>query len=98
MKFWLFIRKTIFFRLTYLEQELERVRTERDAEIERLRAEVRLLMDTLLKANGLPTIHPVAHDPLPISKGRMLPSQFRRAMEAKSEETIGEKDKAKAGA
>ncbi len=90
------LRRLVFFRLTFLEIELERVRTERDAEIERLRVEVRLLMDTLLKANGLPTIHPVSHDPLPISKGRVLPSQWRRAMEAKSDEATNSKDKAAA--
>ena len=93
------LRRFAFFRLTFLESELERVRIERDSEIERLRTEVRLLMDTLLAANGLPRLNPVVHDALPVTKGgRMLPSQFKRKMEQMSEEAVLAKDKAQVGA
>jgi hypothetical protein len=86
-QFLLSLRRAVFFRLTFLEKEIEK----RDAEIERLREEVRLLMDTLLASNGLPRLTPRTPEPLPVTHGRMLPSQYRRAMELKSQEGIGEK-------
>jgi len=67
------IRKAIFFRVAFLEDELERVRMERDA-----------YRDALLHANGLPKITPTIPQPLPLTKGRVLPSQFKRNMEAYS--------------
>lgn len=85
------LHRFIFFRLAFLQDELERVRIERDDEIQRLRVEVRLLMDTLLKANGLPAMTPRTAEAMPTVRARLLPSQYRRVVETKAEEASVEK-------
>jgi hypothetical protein len=88
-KFLTSLRHAIFFRLTFLEKEVQRLRDEHEVLIERHNSEIRLLMDTLLAANGLPRMTPSLPQPLPSTKGRMLPSQWKRKMEAASEPAVG---------
>ena len=46
-----------------------------------LRAELERWQNALLTAQGLPTITPREVKPLPLSKPRLLPSQYRARME-----------------
>jgi len=56
-----------------------------EADNERLREELRLWQDATRLAQGLPRITPVERAPLPATRGRMLPSQFKSKMEKLSQ-------------
>jgi len=55
----------------YLEQELERTRTE-----------LREWQSLIIAEKGLPALSPVEARPLPRTHGRMLPSQFKEKLSA----------------
>ena len=55
-----------------------------ESEIERLRADNRSLMDAMLIDKGLTPLTPRESRPMPIFKGKMLPSQYRAKMEAQT--------------
>ena len=65
------LRRALFFRISFLEDE-----------ITRLRDENRSLLNAMLTANGLPSLAPRLDTKLPQLKGKLLPSQWRRKMEA----------------
>ena len=67
--FWERITKSRY--TCYLEQELERTRTE-----------LRQWQEIFLTEQGLPKLTPNTAQPLPKTHGRMLPSQFKQKLSA----------------
>jgi len=57
-----------------------------EAEVERLRSELRLWQDAALVREGLPKLTPRETKPLPQTKPRMLPSQWKSQIEARHPE------------
>ncbi len=77
------LRRFVFFRLSFLEDE-----------VARLRIENREILDAMLVAKGLPKLTPSEVKPLPRLASRPLPSQWRRRIEALAVPGIDKEEKA----
>lgn len=67
-----------------------------EAERERLLLREQQLMDALLKANGLPAVlAPRGEVKLPETRAKMMPSQWRRHIEARHQEKKDGEEKAR---